>query len=100
MVTVDPTMDIAHQSLPLFNGNAALQDPSVASLIEFILYKDKGLGMMREPPSLHFVRWWLIAEEVVEVRHPPVGQRVRLCRWILIKLHDFRVGWSHRLVSP
>ena len=39
-------------------------------------------------------------EEVVEVGHPPVTQRVWLCRWILIKLHDFGVGWSHRLVSP
>ena len=39
-------------------------------------------------------------EEVVEVRYPPVGQRVRLYHWILIKLHDLRVRWIRRLVSP
>ena len=31
MVTVDLTVDIAQQPLPLFDGDAALQDPSVAS---------------------------------------------------------------------
>ena len=39
-------------------------------------------------------------EEVVEVGRPPISQRVGLCRWILLKLHDFKVGWSRRLVSP
>ena len=56
MVTVDPTVDIAQQSLPLFDGDAALQDPSVASPIELTLNNDKGLGMTRELPSLYFVR--------------------------------------------
>ena len=39
-------------------------------------------------------------EEVVEVRRPLVGERVGLCRWILVKLHDSGVGWSRRLVNP
>ena len=56
MVTVDPTMDIAHQPLPLFDGDAALQDHGVASLVELPLNNDEGLGMTREPLSLHFVR--------------------------------------------
>ena len=30
MVPIDPTMDITQQLLPLFDGDAALQDPSVA----------------------------------------------------------------------
>jgi len=30
MVTADPTLDIAQQPLPLFDGDVALQDPSVA----------------------------------------------------------------------
>ena len=41
MVTVDPTLDIAQQMLPLFDGDAALQDPDVASLVEFALHKNK-----------------------------------------------------------
>ena len=53
MVTTDPTVDIAQQTLPLFNGDAALQDPGVASLVEFALYKNKGLGTTCEPSSLY-----------------------------------------------
>ena len=56
MVTADPTMDIAQQTLPLFDGDTALQDPGVALLIEFALNKDKRLGTSYEPPSLHLVR--------------------------------------------
>ena len=73
MVTIDPTVDIAQQLLPLFDGDAALQDPSVASLVQFALNKDKGLGTMRELPSLHFVRRQCLTKEVVEVRCPPVA---------------------------
>ena len=100
MVPIDPTVDITQQLLPLFDGDAALQDPGVASSVELALNNDKGLGVMCEPSSLHFVRRQRLTEEVVEVRRPLVGQRVGLYRWILIKLHDFGVRWSHRLVSP
>ena len=55
MVTTDPTVDIAQQPLPLFNGDAALQDPDMASPIELTLNKDKGLGATHKTPSLHFV---------------------------------------------
>ena len=57
MVTTDPTVDIAQQMLPLFDGDVALQDPGVASLVEFALHKNKGLGMMCEPSSLRLVHW-------------------------------------------
>ena len=57
MVIVDPTMDIAQQTLPLFEGDAALQNPSVALLVEFTLHKNKGLGVMCEPLSFHLVHW-------------------------------------------
>ena len=100
MVTAYPTMDIAQQTLPLFDGDAALQDPGVASPVELTLNKDNGLGATREPPSLCFVHRQRLTEEVVEVRRPPVDQRVRLYCWILVKLHDFGVGWSRWLVSP
>ena len=53
MVTADPTMDIAQQSLPLFYGDTTLQDPGVASPVELALNKDKGLGATREPLSLY-----------------------------------------------
>ena len=56
VVTVDPTVDIAQQMLPLFDGDAALQDPGVASLVEFVLHKNKGLGMTCEPLSLRLHR--------------------------------------------
>ena len=98
MVPVDPAIDISQQLLPLFDGDAALQDFGVASPIELALNNGKGLEATCKPLSLHFVHRQCLTEEVVEVRHPPVGQRVRLCCWILIKLHDFGVGWS-RLVS-
>ena len=100
MVTADPSVDIAQQSLPLFYGDTTLQDPGVASPVELALNKDKGLGATREPLSLHFVRRQRLMEEVVKVRHPSVAQRVGLYHWILIKLHDFRVRWSRWLVSP
>ena len=55
---------------------------------------------MRELPSLYLVHWQRFTEEVVEVRHPLVGQRVGLYRWILVKIHDLGVRWSRWLVSP
>ena len=100
MVSADPTMDITQQLLPLFDGDAVLQDPGVALLVELDLNNDKGLGATREPPSPRFVHRQRLTEEVVEVRCPLVGQMVGLCRWSLVKLHDFGVGWSRRLVSP
>ena len=74
MVPTDPTMDITQQLLLLFDGDAALQDPSVALPVELTLNNDKGLGMMCEPPSLCFVLRWCLTEESVEVRRPPVSQ--------------------------
>ena len=56
MVPVDPTVDITQQLLPSFDGNAALQDPGVASPVELTLDKDKGLGATHELPRHHFVR--------------------------------------------
>ena len=44
VVTADPTVDIAQQVLPLFDGDAELQDPGVASFVEFTLYKNEGLS--------------------------------------------------------
>ena len=55
MMPADPTMDITQQLLPLFDGDAALQDPGVALPVELALNNDKGLGMTSEPSSLHFV---------------------------------------------
>ena len=40
VMSVGPTVDIAQQALPLLNGNVALQDPGVASFVEFALHKD------------------------------------------------------------
>ena len=55
VVTADPTVDIAQQKLPLFDGDAELQDPNVASFVEFILYKNEGLGATRESSSFYLV---------------------------------------------
>ena len=44
MVTTDPTVDIAQQPLPLFDGDAVLQDPSVASPTELALIGTKDLA--------------------------------------------------------
>ena len=55
--------------LPLFDGDAELQDPDVTSFVEFALYKNKGLGAPCEPSSFHFVRRQCVTEEVVEVEH-------------------------------
>ena len=53
MVTTDPTMDIAQQTLPPFDRDAALHDSDVASLVEFALHKNKGLGATCEPSGLY-----------------------------------------------
>ena len=55
MVTTDPSMDIAQQILPLFDGDAELQDPGVASFVEFPFYKNEGFGTMCEPLSFHLL---------------------------------------------
>ena len=100
MVTIDPTMDIAQQKLPLFNGDTEMQDPGVASFVEFALYKNERLGMTCEPSSFCLVHRQRVMKEVVEGECSPVIQRDRLYRWILFKLHDLRAGRSRWLVSP
>ena len=100
VVTVDPAVDIAQQKLPLFDGDANLQDPDVASFVEFTFYKNEGLGATCEPSSFRLVRRQHIMEEVVEVECSLVDQRVRLYRWILFKLHELGARRSRRLVSP
>ena len=99
VVTADPTVDIAQQALPLLNGDAALQDPGVASFVEFAFYKNKGLDAMHEPSSFRLVCWQRVVEEVVDVERSLVIQRVGLCCWTFFKLHDLGVGRGHRLVS-
>jgi hypothetical protein len=66
----------------------------VASLVEFSFNNDKGLSMVHESSSLHFIGWENLSEEAIEVRCPPVGQMVRLYHWIFLELHDLRVGRS------
>ena len=53
MVTANPTMDITQQKLPLFDRDTELQDPGVASFVEFAFYKNEGLGAACEPSSLY-----------------------------------------------
>ena len=72
MVTVDPTVDITQQVLPLLNGDATLQDPGVASSVEFALHKNEGFGAACEPSSLRLVRRQRLMELVVEVECSPV----------------------------
>ena len=81
--------------LPLFDGDAELQDPGVALFVEFALYKNKGLGTTCEPSSSCLVCRQRVTEEVVKVECSLVVQRVRLCRWIFFKLHDIGAGRSH-----
>ena len=72
----------------------------MASLVEFTLHKNKGLGATCKPSGLCPICRQCVTEEVVEVERSLVDQRVGLCRWILFELHDFGAGCSHRLFSP
>jgi hypothetical protein len=100
MMSADPAVDIFQQALPLLDGDAALQDLGVASFVKFPLNNDERLGTVCELLSLRFVSWEDLVEEAIEIRCPPVGQRVRLCHWFFVKLHDLEVGRSRWLVSP
>ena len=80
MVTIDPTMDIAQQKLPIFDGDAELQDLGVASFVEFAFYKNEGFDATCGSSSFRLVHWQRIVEEVVDVERSPVIQRVGLCR--------------------
>ena len=51
----------------------------MASFIEFAFYKDEGFGVTYEPSSPRLVHWQCVTEEVVEVEHSLVDQRVGLC---------------------
>ena len=57
VVTADPAVDVAQQKLALFSGNALLQDPDVASFVEFAFYKNEGLGAACEPSAFCLIRW-------------------------------------------
>jgi hypothetical protein len=84
-------MDVPQQPLSLLDGDATLQDLGVALLVELSFNNDEGLSVARELSSLSLVRREDLTDEVVEIRDPPIGQRVRLHYWILINLHDLRV---------
>ena len=56
VVTVDPTMDIAQQNLPLFDGDTELQDLGVALFVEFAFYKNEGFGVTCVLSSFCLVR--------------------------------------------
>ena len=56
MVTADPTVDVTQQKPSLFAGDAELEDPGVASFVEFALYKNEGLGTTCGLSSFCFVR--------------------------------------------
>ena len=55
VVTIDPTMDIAQQMLPLFDRDAELQDFGVAPFVELAFYKNEGFGAMCEPSGFCLV---------------------------------------------
>jgi hypothetical protein len=84
-------MDVPQQPLSLLDGDATLQDLGVALLVELSFNNDEGLSVARELSSLCLVRREDLANEVVKIRDPPIGQRVGLHYWILIILHDLRV---------
>ena len=67
----------------------------MASFAEFTFYKNEGLGATCEPLNFCFVHRQRVTQEVVEVEHSLVDQRVGLCCWILFKLHDLGDGRSH-----
>ena len=55
MMSADPTMDVAQQMLPLFDGDVELQHLGVALFVEFTFYKNEGLGTTCEPSSFLLV---------------------------------------------
>ena len=75
-----------------------LQDPGVASFVEFAFYKNEGLGAACKPSAFRLIRWQRVMEKIVEVECSPVVRRVRHCAFF--KLHDLGVGRSRWLVSP
>ena len=57
MVTVDPTVDVAQQKFSLFARDTEMQDPGVASFVEFTFYKNEGLGAACEPSAFRLIYW-------------------------------------------
>jgi hypothetical protein len=80
VVPADPAVDVLEQLVALLNWNAALKDPSVASLVKLPFDNVKGLSAAREPSSLCSVGREHLTEEVIEVRLSPVGRNVGLHR--------------------
>ena len=67
MMSTDPTMNVLQQLPSLFDGNATLQDPSVASLVELPLDNDERLGSACDPSGLCLVRREHFTEKPIEV---------------------------------
>ena len=66
-------MNVLQLLPPLFVGNATLQDPGVASLVELPLNNDEILGSACDPPGLRLVCREHFAKKPIEVRDPPVS---------------------------
>jgi hypothetical protein len=72
----------------------------VPSLVKLPLDNDKGLSMACELSSLYLVGREQLVEEVIEVRLYPLHRKFRLRHWLLVKLHDLKVGRGWWLTSP
>ena len=72
-MTIDPTVDVLKELLPLFGRDAVLQDSRAASPVKFRTDGDEGLGLARQMSGDGFVIGEQIVKEIIEVGAPLAG---------------------------
>ena len=65
-MSVNPSMDLEEELLPLVGGDAFHENPRWTPFIEFITEHDEGLGASSDSSGFNSFRWENLLEEVGE----------------------------------
>ena len=66
MISVDPSMDLEQELLPLVGRDALHEHPRWTPFVEFVTERDEGLGASNDPSSFSPFRRENLLEEVGE----------------------------------
>ena len=66
MMSVDSSMDLEEELLPLVGRDAFHEHPRWTPFVEFVTERDEGLGASSDPSGFSPFRWEKLLEEVGE----------------------------------
>jgi hypothetical protein len=80
VVAADSSVNVLQELLALSDGDASLQNPGGATIVELTLDEGEGFCAVCHPPSFFLALRQFTALEAVSKRDPPVGCRGSWCQ--------------------